>query len=76
MQGWPWENYSDHISINLDLIEIIEVSELPFKIELCGFSYMYIFLFLIPFLFIRTFLSIDLGSRDQPANRIIQMQSW
>lgn len=76
MQGWPWENYSDHISINLDLIEIIELSELPFKIELCGFSYMYIFLFLIPFLFIRTFLSIDLGSRDQPANRIIQMQSW
>lgn len=76
MQGWPWENYSDQISINLDLIEIIEVSELPFKIELCGFSYMYIFLFLIPFLFTRTFLSIDLGSRDQPANRIIQMQSW
>lgn len=76
MQGWPWENYSEHISINLDLIEIIEVSELPFKIELCSFSYMYIFLFLISFLFTRTFLSIDLGSRDQPANRIIQMQSW
>lgn len=39
MQGWPWENCSDHISINLDLIEIIEVSEPPFQIELCGFLY-------------------------------------
>lgn len=76
MQGWPWENCSDHISINLDLIDIIEISELTFKIELCGFSYMYIFIFLILFLFTRTFLSINLGSRDQPANKIIQMQSW
>lgn len=73
MQGWPWENCSDHISINLDLIEIIEASELPFQIELYGFSY--IFLLLLLSLFTRTFLSVGLGSRDQPAKKIIQMQS-